>query len=268
MRSITEEDLPAWYELGWDAAACALVLHVHEDFVKEKIQEIGDLKKAPIVEDLMSRFAFSGCNFDWETGFGFNNASIRREDVNGFRTFSFALPVIKASNRVASIPSLLPAEAISASLMVFSLLSRYYESRTSASRSQLLVFQSIASTQTCYGHAMDGEYSRKLVAWIRNLPDESLEDITGVMRQAYDRMLPVYKKIFQWEYRVFHDDSGRLILDCPGNACGIGPDEMSYEDHEEEGYGWNCHNLDTVIQQLTLLAGLAALHDRARKEAV
>ena len=47
-------------------------------------------------------------------------------------------------------------------------------------------------------------------------------------------------------------------------ACGLNPSH----DHMDigQGYEFSCHNTDTPAQQLTLLAGLAALHDLVRKD--
>jgi hypothetical protein len=61
------------------------------------------------------------------------------------------------------------------------------------------------------------------------------------------------------------ESDGRFIMGCPGDACDIaiypdsyyGPDEIS---------NLGCHNLDTSIQQLILLSGLAALHDAVTAE--
>ena len=67
-------------------------------------------------------------------------------------------------------------------------------------------------------------------------------------------------------FRASVDSSnGWLRVDCPGDACQIYP---SHGDDIKEGRGYEfaCHNVDTPAQQLTLLAGLAALHDRVRKE--
>lgn len=54
------------------------------------------------------------------------------------------------------------------------------------------------------------------------------------------------------------------MLNCPGNACGIHP--VIHWEEGENGYKFSCHNVDTPMQQLTLLAGLATLHDKARQE--
>ena len=60
--------------------------------------------------------------------------------------------------------------------------------------------------------------------------------------------------------------NGRLIMNCPGDACGIHPENW-YEENDK-GYEFNCHNVDSPMQQITLLAGLAALHDEARRAGI
>ena len=61
---------------------------------------------------------------------------------------------------------------------------------------------------------------------------------------------------------------GWLNTDCPGNACGLNPSLDAEYDMKKpcHGYKFSCHNVDTAAQQLTLLAGVAALHDKARQE--
>jgi hypothetical protein len=65
-----------------------------------------------------------------------------------------------------------------------------------------------------------------------------------------------------WRGTVRARISGKLLfLDAPGNACGILPyhDVISSQEDEVCGYEFTSHNTDSSSQQLTLLAGLAAL---------
>ncbi len=62
-------------------------------------------------------------------------------------------------------------------------------------------------------------------------------------------------------------NGGGLCMSCPGDACGIHPSDW-YDVGKESGYRFSCHNTDNYMQQLTLLSGLACLHDLARKAGV
>jgi len=70
----------------------------------------------------------------------------------------------------------------------------------------------------------------------------------------------------EYDFRAYvRNDKGGLVFDCPpGNACGIYPSNWDMD--KGRGYKFNCHNVDNAAQQITLLAGLATLHDYARKE--
>lgn len=60
-------------------------------------------------------------------------------------------------------------------------------------------------------------------------------------------------------------ENGSFFLSCLGNACDISTTEW-WEREAGMGHELGCHNLDSPIQQLSLLAGLAALHDIADNE--
>jgi hypothetical protein len=60
-------------------------------------------------------------------------------------------------------------------------------------------------------------------------------------------------------------DGGNFVFTSLGNACDIGTYEW-WQNGPDSGHDIGCHNVDTPIQQLTLIAGLAALHDLARKD--
>jgi hypothetical protein len=58
---------------------------------------------------------------------------------------------------------------------------------------------------------------------------------------------------------------GGFVIDCPGNACGLNPEEFAYI-KRGKGFRFSCHNVDNAFQQMLLLVGLAALCDRAKRE--
>jgi len=60
-------------------------------------------------------------------------------------------------------------------------------------------------------------------------------------------------------------DRGWLGIGCSGDRTGLHPSSISSMG-AGEGYRFSCHNVDTPMQQIALLAGLAALCDKARKE--
>lgn len=53
-----------------------------------------------------------------------------------------------------------------------------------------------------------------------------------------------------------------LFLKCLNDVYGV---YTSSEDRENFGYRFKSYNVDNPVQQITILAGLGALHDKARK---
>lgn len=91
-----------------------------------------------------------------------------------------------------------------------------------------------------------------------------LVKMEDAMRKAYVRMLRAdYLDSLSFRASV-ENERGWLNVSCPGSACGLHPTDHFMRD----GYGFefSSHNVDTPAQQLTLLAGLAALHDRVDQE--
>lgn len=60
-------------------------------------------------------------------------------------------------------------------------------------------------------------------------------------------------------------DNGSFMLQTIGNTCDVSTVEW-WQSREGEGHHLDCHNLDSPIQQMSLLAGLAALHDMASED--
>ena len=119
-----------------------------------------------------------------------------------------------------------------------------------------------------HGGSLGGEYSIPFVKWLATLfGTNSIPEMVKAMKIAYNRMLGLHK-FDQFHFLASVDyESGWLNVSCPGNACGLNPIHgAGYDMKRGLGYEFDCHNVDTPMQQITLLAGLAALHDRARKE--
>ena len=96
----------------------------------------------------------------------------------------------------------------------------------------------------------------------------------GHVPQAEEAMRQVYGTVAPSEVREYAEDccarigaEGRFYLTCFGNACDLAiyPDS-DHSDREESPTNFSCHNLDTVFQQLTLLAGFAVLQELAAED--
>ena len=115
-----------------------------------------------------------------------------------------------------------------------------------------------------HGGSLSGQYSVFLGRYLNDLPvGTSIEEMVLAMKRAYKIMDQGLGPLPRFSASI-DGDNGWLNVDCPGDACGLHPSHGSVE--ESQGYEFSCHNVDTPQQQLTLLAGLAALHDKARRE--
>jgi len=145
------------------------------------------------------------------------------------------------------------------------------EIETSAPFPQLLTVETITHNDM-HGGSLGGMYSVPLTSWlaskVTDLPERHvyvIPEMEKAMKTAYYHMLsrgPLDDHSFSAHiaYR-----GGWLNVSCPGNACGLHPSHSRSPD-EGRGYEFSCHNVDSPAQQFTLLAGLAALHNRVRKE--
>lgn len=155
------------------------------------------------------------------------------------------------------------ARNFSASLTILTRHLAQPGSRTSADFPQLLTLET-KTDHDQHGGSLWGVISLKLHNYIKSLDVSSLNNIsTSAMVASYEKMFyeaPFLKRYFSTEKLV----NGGLALNCHGDRSGIFPDTGWH--NANEGYEFECHNIDSPMQQITLIAGLAALHDSARKE--
>ena len=151
-------------------------------------------------------------------------------------------------------------------MTAFSALFRFApQKETSSSLIQLMTFGT-CTIKGQNGSYIGGEFSFPLCRWLGSLGQhEIIPEMIQAMKGAYGRMHGGLRDFDNFYFRAFvNDENGWLNVSCPGDACGIQPAHSGT--HRGLGYEFSCHNVDTPVQQITLLAGLAALHDRARKE--
>jgi len=84
---------------------------------------------------------------------------------------------------------------------------------------------------------------------------KSLHGVEEAMKKVWEKSFGL-SDFEKNDFRAY-TEKGMIVFNIPGDACGIGPDRWE----DDLGYGFGDHNVDHPVQQLTLLAGLAALHD-------
>lgn len=110
-------------------------------------------------------------------------------------------------------------------------------------------------------------FSRTLADYVRSLSNQNLPEVKAAMKDSYLQMFPRHKQFFDdFCYKARVHDNGQLVLDVPGNGCGLYVDPSSRMWDEASGaMKLYCHNVDGYHQELALLSGLAALSGMARK---
>ncbi|MGD0977303.1 MAG: hypothetical protein ABR875_03355 [Minisyncoccia bacterium] len=288
-KHLVKDIMPCWYELSWkdDKKKPAINIRVHKDFVRQTKEIPAD---APVIEEYRRKFGLGEFCTDMNKGFGFEGAFLKESESDEFVVWSGKLPKIrkdetrechycKGSGKDIFMDDIChscdgtghehkidwhDADAFSASYSIFSMLSEYPEEMTRSSAHQLMTVETYLR-QGMGGAAICGIYGIDLVKWLSSKVGNTLDEMIKAMMNAYGHM---------WELKPFdrHDfnswvayEGGWLNVHCPGNACGLNPSHSSGPDRGR-GYQFSCHNVDSTLQQITLLAGLAALHDQARKE--
>lgn len=285
-KMIIHETVPSWYELLWKEEPPSIGLRIHKEFIESnKI----DFKKAPIVKYLAESLrlsAFSG-NFNKDIGFG--GVLKHTEERDGFGEFVAEIPQIKKKtdkkctdcngtgkrkydpdkkcmfcdgSGIEWIMDWKDAFVISASFSVLTGWLKYCKIETSAPFPQLLTVDTITK-EDMHGGSLSGDISIPMRIWLESLGERvELTEMTRAMKIAYGRMFGSH------DHNMYRFDAyatnGRFIANCPGDACGLHPSD--WYARKKEGYEFSCHNVDSPAQQITILAGLGALINRAQEE--
>lgn len=289
---LNRDVIPCWYEMvwrGWEGELPAIILRVHNDFV-QSMEPIPD--EAPAIAGFKQQFGFAEFCGSFSGNFGFNNSFKRQGEKDGFLEFLVDIPVInkltgkkcpecrgkRRNPRFTDMECFhcngtgkehemdwKTAYAISASFTLFTAISQYPQIETSCPLPQLLTLYTI-TRQDMHGGSLGGGYSIPLVKYLVSLGrGANITAMVHAMKASYQRMIGG-RDYDEHRFRASVDyENGWLNVDCPGDACGLHPSDGS-DRWEGRGYEFSCHNVDSPMQQLTLIAGLAALYEKARRD--
>lgn len=149
--------------------------------------------------------------------------------------------------------------------------------REPTNHAQLLTVKAMRLPQGgLHSHPVHGEVSVEGLRWLERVGKEGEGELSSF---TYTRPLPAQVassmqqawKSLAWDRtsRAMSEDihgriteDGRFTLTCPGNACDVSiyPDGFYGSEDGLPAY-FGCHNLDAPEQQLTLVVGLAVLHE-------
>ncbi len=265
--------VPAWYEIGVRDAG-TLLLHAHRKTLAAA--EALPWATAPGPAHMAKTWGLEPFTPPREGNCGFGETLVlAASDRPEWVTWEVPLPKIRASlgefeewpkSRILSLRATLDFIFRNVFFCV-----HYDGLNTNWPEGQLLVVEGVCLPDPgpdSLGGASSGSLSASITPdvcrWLAAQPhDEHCQPIVDAMRAADG---------FMWEGR----DSGYrfgawcrqpkwLNLSVPGNACGLDPDGYN-QANDDSGYELVPHNVDSTLQQLTLLVGLAKLHDLVRAD--
>jgi hypothetical protein len=290
IKIITRENIPCWYELSWQKSPAAIILRIHKKFIEFFESKIKLTVETPIVKKFMEEFRFPSFSGDFSKDFGFNSVFKKRKDEENFIVLAVNIPLIKIEKGKCDSCNGSGKDALFGGKCTFCVgtgkefsydwLSAYAISATFTTLFVILDCCRIETDSACFqlikintetfrdmhGGSLGGSYGIPLVNFLKRLgPNEGIAEMVEAMKIAHQRLFGELKKYSAYDFRVdLSNGRGWLNVSCPGNACGLNSDfDSSFE--ENSGYDFSSHNVDSPMQQITLLSGLAALCDLARK---
>ena len=162
------------------------------------------------------------------------------------------------------------------SLTIYLLTTAMNVPEVESSTGERMVDLTVISGVGAYGHAVGGYLSPAVPNWLKEQvkdyfgqPDVGFyapgnPDVLDAMQFTWLAVSPDAMKEHDDSVRMSIQKDGAFSLICFGDACDLSvyPDALRYETDQVE---LACHNLDTAVQQLTLLAGLARLCQLVRE---
>ena len=279
--------MPCWYELSLKGRSgqAGLYLRIHSDFVNQ----YGEVStSAPIVENLRSDFGFSEVSGILRGDFGFERSLRYFGTANGFLEHAIPIPRVRkrtgkrcprckgtGKRREFNNDKCFACDdgwevcydwqevfAVSATLSLLFILLEFPDRETISVMPQLLTVTTTTSKEA-HGGELRGNYSRKLVSYLESRGPGPIPEMITAMRTAWEQVEGEIPSSDGYYFQAYtQGENGQLNIMCPGHGVGICPDINSIG--RGRGYRFSSHNVDNPMQQLTLLASLAALHDLAR----
>jgi hypothetical protein len=259
--NIARGDIPSWYEMSWQKNPASLAFKIHQDFINDSRPIPLEF---PAIKALQKNLGLSNFEGDLSKDFGFENTFKNKGlDERGFVILQANLP--KATGFFNSeVVDWHASYALSASLMILTMYTHHLEKETSSNLKQLFVLRTNASGER-YG--LSGVIGLTLHNWLKENKGDTNQKMILAMKSAYQEMMGKEARHAIDGFDVLPWENGAINAGCIKWRWGISPNFMAEGDIElGRGYKIDGYNLDNPMQQITMIAGLAALHDAARKE--
>ena len=262
---LSTQIVPAWYELSFQKDSI-IQFRVHRTALAEMEQsEHLNWNSAPIVSDFKKRYGLSTFIPPGNGDCGFNEVFKRGDsDHSDWIIWNARLPKMKSQSQEDSLEYLL---ALRTTIYLF-ISNRLwlFKGATDSHQKQLLMIESfgLPTGDRSFGQgALSITLSPVVIQWISTQTDNgNAEKIKEALITADSYIWEGGSK-GRGRFSACIREPKWINLDIPGNACGLDPSDY-HNESLDEGYTLHPHNVDSGLQQLTFLAGIARLHDLVR----
>lgn len=258
MKILIQENIPCWYELSFSKEPkTSIILRIYQNYICGLKRLACKIDELPLFKLFNTKEKFK---HDFNNNFGFGGVFKLKRKTDLFSEFAVEIP------KIAKNPELIHLAVLTFSA-TFNLLNFQPES-SNVKTMQLMEIDTFVESKIFNARAMSGSFSPIFVRWLEGFEiGHNFPKVIEAMISVYDLFYKTDKyERHEFKARIGELKKGYLILGCKGtNSCQINPCGSWDED---EGYDFGYHNIDYSHQQLTLLAGLAALHDEARKAGI
>jgi hypothetical protein len=283
--NIKTSNVPCWYDISWDEKKGCIILRIHRDFIE---WFGGKTWVDQLLEQYIKTFKIPDFCGGFGSDFGFGGCLIFLGENSDFQSYAITIPKIiykterscrtcQGSGVIVGFKCMYcagtgfeikhdytTAYAISSSLaLLFSALS-LYDLKTSSNLPQLMTLNTTAIISSS-GFAISGEYSMEAVRASSLLNRLDMNQINEAMRLAWLEMNDgLVSSLDQWHFYLNVLIGRRVGLCFSNGAICIIPEPESLYVANIAGYNFYSYEVDTPMQQLVLLVGLARLHDILR----
>ncbi|NMC36652.1 hypothetical protein GYA49_06470 [Candidatus Beckwithbacteria bacterium] len=246
------KDLPAWYSL--DTTENRFLLSVHKQGI------IGSAEYYQLLINFLYSHINTQCPFippsaDHEWGFGPIISEYQHPSLSDWLIYECSLPTPQGGEeyRVASTLS-----------MIFRQLSEIKHPTNSNFPQMLEVHIDVDSSGR--QHSIFVKIRPALSRWLDFNAGKGRElDIIKVMREVYILMRGSVEYIRKSNLNATIR-SCEIKLVCPGNGCWLAPAATPYGQRVGEAYEMTPHNIDDIVQLLTLTVGVAKVDKLALED--
>lgn len=125
---------------------------------------------------------------------------------------------------------------------------------------QMISFPVIMCEPVPSGCGLRCELHPNLIKYVTKMRPSEIEKVTQIMRKAERYMFPM--RTYYHSCQLIVQNDNRVHLSVTGDACGLDPDSSFAI---PDNYFLTPHNVDSPLQALTLIVGLAELEKIARR---